>query len=215
MTLSWGEAKGVQTSQKKEVERIKLDGTVKFRLVGDVLPRYVYWVVTTEGKKFPVECLEFIRDTEKLDPTQKNPFSEIPQEIYKDKPQFAYVCNVIDRADGKVKLLDLKSTVYKQIIALAQDPEYGNPADPVTGYDISIKKEKTGNLPQNVKYTCTPRPGTKPLTEEEKALQLYDLGVMFKRPTYLEQKEWLIKNTTYFVGAVGAEGKVESAEDLA
>lgn len=216
MALSWGDAKGVQSGgERKEVTRLKLDGNVKIRLIGDVMPRYVYWVVTTEGKKYPVECLEFDRKTEKFDPTRKNPFSQIPQEIYKEKPQFAYVCNVIDRADGKIKIFDLKSTVYKQIIQYAQSPDYGNPADPDSGYDISIKKEKTGPQPQNVKYTCMPARNSSKLTPEERELQLFDLDKMYKTQTYEEQMEWLIKNTTYFVGAAGHEAKAETAEDLA
>ena len=63
---------------------------------------------------------------------------------------------MVDRSDGKIKLFDLRSTIYSQIVDYASNPEYGNPSDPETGYDVTVKKEKTGPLPQNVKYTCIP-----------------------------------------------------------
>ena len=47
-----------------------------------------------------------------------------------------------------------------------------NPAGEADGYDITIKKEKTGPLPQNVKYSCLPARNNSPLTEEEKGLEL-------------------------------------------
>ena len=70
-------------------------------------------------------------------------FDEISSDIYADKPQFAYVCNVIDRKDNQIKLFDLKATIYRQIVDFARDGEYGNPADETSGYDITIVKEKT------------------------------------------------------------------------
>jgi hypothetical protein len=214
MTKTWGETSGPPKSERREVDRIRIENSVTIRLTGPLLPRYVYWVTTTEGRKMPQDCLQFIREEEKFDPTAKDPFSEIPPEIFKDKAQFAYVCNVIDRSAKKVKLFDLKRTIFSQIAQYAQNPEYGDPADDVQGYDLTITKEKTGPLPQNVKYTVVPARSNSPLTEEEKEMDLYDLGAMFKRPTYEEQKEWLIQNTTYFAGSDHATSPKESAEDL-
>lgn len=215
-TKSWADAKGVQTPDRKEVERIKIDtnGKVSVRLIGNVLPRYVYWVVTNEGKRMPQECLEFSRTNEDFNSSDRNPFDEIPENVYNDKPQFSYVCNVIDREDGKIKILDLKRTIYNEILKFAKDPEYGNPADDKTGYNITIEKQKTGPLPQNVKYSCLPARASSPLTEEEKKMDLYELDKMFKRPTYEEQRKWLIDNTSYFVGLEGDEFAGESAEDI-
>lgn len=215
-TKSWGETQGPQASDRKEVERLKIptDGSVTVRLIGNVLPRYVYWVTTNEGKRMPQECLEFDRGEEKFKPESANPFKEIGEEVYSDKSQFAYICNVIDRADGKVKLLDLKRTIYTAVCEYARNPEYGNPADEVKGYDITIKKDKTGPLPQNVKYGIMPGRESKPLSEEENKLELYDLEKMYVRPTYDDQKTWLIKNTPYFSGTEGTEFAGENAEDL-
>jgi hypothetical protein len=156
--VAWDQAKGKQASgnqnQRREIERLIYGiGDTKVRLVGDVMPRYCYWVVTTEGKKMPVECLQFNSETESFDNSAQDPFKEIDEAIYSDKPQFSYVCNVIDRSDNQIKLFDLRSTIYSQIVDYATNPDYGNPAEMSNGYDITIKKEKTGPLPQNVKYS--------------------------------------------------------------
>jgi len=218
--VAWDKARGKQStgsSQRKEIERLALSiGDTKVRLIGDVMPRYCYWVVTTEGKKMPVECLSFSRETESFDNNAQDPFKEIDTAIYSDKPQFSYVCNVIDRTDGKIKLFDLRATIYSQIVDYASNPEYGNPADPVKGYDLTVKKEKTGPLPQNVKYTVVPARSNIALTEDEQKLELFELDRIYKRQTYDEQKEWLLQNTAFFSAEAGDEFKaVEDVEDLA
>ena len=187
----------------------------KIRLVGNVLPRYVYWIVTNEGKKRPIECISFDRESESFNGSRQDPMQEIDSSIYSEKPVFAYVCNAIDRSDGQVKLVDLKKTIYNSIIDLAKNPEYGNPAHPDSGYDVTIKKEKTGPLAQNVKYHVTPGRNSSPLTEEEKAMELFELDTIFKTQTYEEQKKWLIENTSYFTNSVGGDFRPdETAEDL-
>lgn len=218
--VAWEKAKGKQTSgnqQKRDIERVSLGlGDTKIRLIGDVMPRYCYWVVTKDGKKMPVECLQFDRDTETFNASIRDPFKEMDTDVYAEKPQFAYVCNVIDRKDNKVKLLDLRSTIYAQIVDYATNPEYGSPADSETGYDLTLKKEKTGPLPQNVKYTVIPARSSKALSPEEREMELFDLSKIFKRQTYDEQKQWLLENTTLFAGDVSDEFKpAEDVDDLA
>lgn len=217
--VAWEKAKGKQTSgnqNKREIERITLaSGDTKVRLIGDVMPRYCYWVVTKDGKKMPVECLQFDRETESFNQNNKDPFKEIDPDVYAEKPNFAYVCNVLDRKDNKVKLFDLRSTIYSQIVDYATNPDYGSPADTENGYDLTIKKEKTGPLPQNVKYTVIPARNNSALSAEEREIELYDLSKIFKRQTYDEQKQWLLENTTLFAGAAGDEFKAEGVDDLA
>lgn len=220
--VAWEKAKGKQLSgnnnnSRKEIKRLTLgNGETRIRLVGDVMPRYCYWVVTKEGKKMPVECLQFDRATESFNNNAEDPFKELDADIYAEKPQFAYVCNVIDRADGQVKLFDLRSTIYSQIVDYATNPDYGSPADDGNGYDLTIKKEKTGPLPQNVKYTIIPARNNSPLKAEEKELELFELDKIFKRQTYDEQKQWLLENTHLFAGDAGDEFKsAEGVDDLA
>ena len=212
--VAWDQAKKETKGDRKVIERLTIVGDTKVRFVGEVLPRYVYWVITKEGKKMPVECLQFNRQSESFDSNAKDPMKELPPDIYSEKPQFAYVCNVLDRSDGKVKLFDVKATIYKQIVDYARNPEYGNPADPEKGYDITIKKEKTGPLPRNVKYTCVPARTSKALTAEERAIELYEVSKMYKRPTYEEQKKWLLDNTMLFSTITDNSLSPEGVEDL-
>jgi hypothetical protein len=215
--VSWDKTQGIKSQgsgERKEIQRITLqNGDNKIRLVGEVMPRYVYWLTTKDGKRMPVECLKFDRNTEQFSGTE-DPFDEISQDIYADKPQFAYVCNVIDRNDNQVKLFDLKATIYRQIVDFAKDSEYGNPADDTSGYDITIVKEKTGPLPQNVKYTVRPARASTALTDSEKEAELFELDRIYKRPDYTEQKRWLLENTTLFAGDDDNSFSPESVEDL-
>ena len=216
--VSWDKAKGNTGGggQRREIERLTLPiGDTKIRLIGEVLPRYVYWVVTSEGKKMPVECLQFDRQIEGFNNNAKDPVKEIDEDVYSDKPQFAYVCNVIDRSDNKIKIFDLRSTIYKQIVDYATNPDYGNPADDDAGYDITIKKEKTGPLPQNVKYSVIPARSNSALSDAEKSGDLFELDKIYKRQSYEEQKEWLLQNTAYFAGEASDEFRPdEEVEDL-
>jgi hypothetical protein len=216
MGRDWTQLKKPQAQgNSNDIQRIKLDGAeTRVRFVGPVLPRYVYWVVTNEGKKYPLECLSFDRETEQFT-SARDPLKELPEYIYAEKPQFAYVCNVIDRKDAAVKLLDLKTTIYKQLVDYATNADYGSPADPDNGYDITIKKEKTGPQPQNVKYTVMPSRNTIALTDVEKEKEIFKLDSIFKRQTYEEQKEWLLKNTSYFAEEVVNDlNSTETMEDV-
>ena len=94
------------------------------------------------------------------------------------------------------------------------NPEYGNPADDEEGYDITIKKEKTGPQVMNVKYTCIPSRRTVPLSEAERALEQYELEKIFKRPSYAEQKEFLLRNTSYFSEAVVGDLRLDGNETM-
>jgi len=176
---------------------IPVGSSKKLRLIGDLIPMYVYWVDTEEGRR-TAECLSFDRDTQSFIGAE----NDILVGKLNDNGEpltfsFAYTTQCIDRTDGVVKVLELKKTVYSDILALASDPEYGDPADPDTGYDISISKESTGPLPINIKYKSMPTRTNSPLTKEERDLELYDLDVLCKRPTPEEQATWLSENTDY------------------
>lgn len=219
--VAWDKAKGKQNKggngERREIKRLALNvGDTRIRLLGNLMPRYVYWVTTKEGRKMPIECLQFDRETEQFDNNAPDPVKEIDEEVYNEKASFAYVCNVLDRSDGEVKLMDLRATIYQQIVDYAVNPDYGNPADETSGYDLTIKKEKTGPLPQNVKYSIIPARNNSPITDEEKELELYNLDTIFKRTDYDKQKQWLLENTTYFAGDTSDEFRPsEDVDDLA
>ena len=84
-----------------------------------------------------------------------------------DKGKLAYMVNIIDRADGILKLWKLSLTLKQAIETIGDD--YGDPIN----YDLIIVRKGTGF--NDTKYTPLPTRESNALTEEEKKLVLYDL----------------------------------------
>lgn len=147
MALSFKQTKG--KAQKSSVEAYEYkDGENSVRLIGGILPRYVYWVKGTNNKDIPIECLAFSRDKEKFDNLEKD---HVP-DFYPDlKCSWSYAVNCIDPKDGKVKVLNLKKKLFEQIATAAED--LGDPTDYDDGWDVVFKRTKTGPLAFNVEYT--------------------------------------------------------------
>jgi hypothetical protein len=60
-----------------------------------------------------------------------------------------------------------------------------------------------------------PSRSTVALTNAERELELYNLDTIFKRPSYEEQKKWLMDNTSLFVEETADDLRApESMEDL-
>jgi hypothetical protein len=156
MALSFKQTKG--KAQKSSVESYEYkDGENTVRLVGGVLPRYVYWVKGTNNKDIPIECLAFNREKEKFDNLEKDWVPEYHSDL---KCSWSYAVNCIDPRDGKVKVLNLKKKLFEQILTAAED--LGDPTDYDSGWDVVFKRTKTGPLAFNVEYTlqvlrCKPR----------------------------------------------------------
>jgi len=177
---------------KSEIDYYKFEeGRNKFRLVGEVLPRYVYWKQTLDSKKsIAIECLSFDREKEKFTNVEKDWFSEyFPEE----KCSWSYLVQVIDPKDNKLKVLGLKKKLFQSMLDLAQE-HLGDPTDAENGWDVVVSKKKTGPLPFNVEYTldqlaCKKRA----LTAEEKELikNIKPIDELFPRPAPEEQKAFI------------------------
>ncbi len=192
MALKFGATKG--TAQKKVETYAYKDGVNTLRIIGDILPRYVYWLKGTNNKDIPVECLAFNRDEEKFN---SKDVDHVPDFFPALKCSWNYAVNCIDPADGKVKALNLKKKLFQQILE-ARD-ELGDPTDYVEGWDVVFKKVKTGPANWNVEYSlqmlkCKKRP----LTPEEIAVaDAADLiDDKYPRPTPEEVKATLTKITS-------------------
>lgn len=190
MALSFKQTKGKAASNKVESYEYK-DGENTVRLIGGVLPRYIYWLKGTNNKDIPVECLAFSREKEKFDNLEKD---HVP-DYYPDlRCTWSYSINCIDPKDGKVKALNLKKKLFEQIVTAAED--LGDPTDYDTGWDVVFKRQKTGPLPFNVEYTlqvlrCKPRK----LSDNERQLAdaAQNIDEKFPRPTADEIKALLEK----------------------
>ena len=161
-SLSFTKAKGKAESSKVPYLDIPF-GETSVRLVGGILPRYVYWVRGPSGKAVPVECLAFERETESFNNANEDPVREKFPEL---KSGWAYAINCIDRKDGEVKVFALKSRLFREITDAAET--LGDPTDPKDGWDVVFKKTKTGPNAMNVEYSLQVLKCKKtPLTDEE------------------------------------------------
>jgi hypothetical protein len=202
MALSFKQTKGKAVTNKVETYEYK-DGENTVRLIGGILPRYIYWVKGTNNKDIPIECLAFSREKEKFDNLEKD---HVPDHYPDLKCSWSYSINCIDPKDGKVKALNLKKKLFEQILTAAED--LGDPTDYDTGWDVVFKRTKTGPLAFNVEYTlqvlrCKPRK----LSAEERELanNAQDIDTKFPRPTADEVKALLEKINS---------AQDESADDL-
>ena len=193
MALSFKNTKGKAQSNKVESYEYK-DGENTVRLVGGVLPRYIYWLKGSNNKDIPVECLAFSRDKEKFDNLQRD---HVPDFFPELKCSWSYTVNCIDPKDGKVKALNLKKKLFEQILTAAED--LGDPTDADTGWDVVFKRVKTGPLAYNVEYQLQVlRCKTRVLSEAERDLitAAKSIDEKYVRPSEEEVLALLTKITT-------------------
>jgi len=188
MALKFSQTAGKAIKKTYESYEYK-DGENTVRLVGGVLPRYVYWLKGTNNKDIPVECLAFSRTEEKFNNAEVD---HVPSYFPDKRCSWAYSINCIDPKDGHVKILNLKKKLFEQIITSAED--LGDPTDPETGWDIVFRRQKTGPLAFNIEYTLLPlKCKRRALTSEEleavKAAE--DIDTKITRPTPDEVKATL------------------------
>lgn len=211
MALKFNETKG--KAVKKSVESYEYkDGENTVRLIGGVLPRYVYWVKGTNNKDIPLECLAFDRDKEKF--TNKET-DHVPTFFPELKCSWSYSINCIDPKDGKVKVLNLKKKLFEQIMTAAED--LGDPTDYDSGWDVVFKRAKTGPLPFNVEYTLAVlKCKRRSLSESERALadNAENIDAKFPRPTPAEILETLEKVTGNDEDAGDSTVDREAVKDL-
>lgn len=191
MALAFKKTNGSAVKNSHEAYTYK-DNENIVRLVGGILPRYIYWVKGTNDKQIPVECLAFDRDLEKFNNMEVD---HVP-DFYPDlKCSWSYCINCIDPADGKVKVLNLKKKLFGQILSAAEDMGL-DPTDPDEGFDIVFKRVKTGPLAYNVEYTLSQlKLKKRALTEAERAAVDVALTIdaKFPRPKPEEIKALLDK----------------------
>tara|TARA_R110002074_G_scaffold15703_2_gene53472 strand:- start:1759 stop:2397 length:639 start_codon:yes stop_codon:yes gene_type:complete len=187
MAIKFGKIEGKAKKSSVEAYTYK-EGDNKIRMVGDVLPRYVYWLTTADGKRVPMECLGFDRDKEQFTNIEKDWIRNYFPDL---KCSWAYAVQCVD-SDNKVKVLNLKKKLFESVMVAAED--LGDPTDATTGWALCFKKQKTGPLPFNVEYTlqvlkCKPEP----LTEEqlEAIKELPNIDDVITRPTSDLQKEFI------------------------
>jgi len=206
-TISFKNTKGKAQSNKVETFEYK-DGENTVRLIGGVLPRYVYWLKGSNNKDIPIECLAFSREKEKFDNLEVDHVNEFFPDA---KCSWSYSINCIDPKDGKVKALNLKKKLFEQILSAAED--LGDPTDYDTGWDVVFKRIKTGPLAFNVEYQLQVlRCKSRKLSQAERDLADAEKTVDEKyiRPTEAEVRALLEKITA---GADADETTTEAEKE--
>ena len=187
MAIKFGNIEG--KAKKSSVDAYTyIEGDNKIRMVGDVLPRYVYWLSTADGKRVPMECLGFDRDKEQFTNIEKDWVRHYFPDL---KCSWAYAVQCVDK-DNKVKVLNLKKKLFESVMVAAED--LGDPTDIETGWALCFKKQKTGPLPFNVEYTlqvlkCKPEPLSADQLEAIK--ELPNIDDVISRPTSELQREFI------------------------
>lgn len=72
---------------------------------------------------------------------------------YNGQRNFKWLCYVIDRRDGKLKLFFMAHTIYKHLEALQQNPDYAFSDVPMP-YDVTVQAKGAGT--KEVEYTLIP-----------------------------------------------------------
>lgn len=200
MGLSFSNVNG---AAKKGGEYMKLqEGENVFRIVGDVLPRYLYWVKSPENKSVPFECLAFNREKEVFDNVEK----DWVQEYVKDKDgepikcSWAYAVQVINRETGKLEILNLKKKMFEALIKFCRDAEL-DPTDYEKGFNIVVDRVKTGSNAYNVEYNLNyvkmmKNQSGEPLSDKDRELikDLKPIEEIIPRPSAEEQKKALLNH---------------------
>ena len=204
MALKFAELEG--KAKKSSINQFQyVDGDNVVRMVGDILPRYVYWIKGENAKNIPKECLSFNRSTETFDNKEKDWVKTYHPEM---KCGWSYAIQCIDPKDGHVKVLNLKKKLLDQVMLAAED--LGDPTDTETGWDLHINRKKTGPMAFNVEYQLQVlRCNVRALSEDEKAsiAELKSMDEVLPRPSPDAQKELLDRVRA---GANEAPAEVES-----
>lgn len=203
MAIAFGKTNGSAIKNSHEAYKY-VDGENVVRMVGGILPRYLYWLKSANGKDIPVECLAFDREQEKFINAEYDHVNDFYPEA---KCSWAYSVNCIDPKTGKVIVLNLKKKLFQQIVSAAEDMGL-DPTDPDTGFDIVFKRVKTGALAYNVEYNLSQlKLKQRALTEAERAAvaEALPIDAKFVRQTPDEVKALLIRMTK------GADDATEDA----
>jgi len=158
---------------------LKGGNTYKVRPLGRVKAVWKFWNDTVAGKRFAI-----------VDDPDTCPI----QEKYGLQPSVRYCINVIDRADGKVKIMEGPKTVFEGFSAWYRNSG-SDPSSSAEGADFAIEVQKTtgANGKAMTKYLVSAIKQT-PLTPEEKVLAKADMVNLndFYKPHTLEEMENLL-----------------------
>lgn len=141
--LDWGNVKAGGTGEGTPFIKLQ-PGSNAVRVVGKPFQVDIHWEKGLDGQNKKVIC----------------PGAGCPVCKAGHVPMARYQVLVIDRVDGKVKILEGGPRIFAAIKDYAMDSDYGDPSK----YDLKIKKEGSG---RETKYTVMASPKKSDLSQEE------------------------------------------------
>jgi len=172
------------------VENLKMQqGENVLRIVGTYKMFEQYWlpnvkrtVVAGPRKNCPIfnnpDRLKFMEEGRKLKDEGKDEAARAAfRKGYSFEPKVVYAVNVVDKADGTMKVWKFSRNMKEEIMSIVS--QFGDP----TEYDLVVTRTGTK---LKTKYKVTPVRERSPLTEEEKKLRVHNLNKLFQ-PTAIEK----------------------------
>lgn len=96
---------------------------------------------------------------------------------------------VVDRSDGKTKILGTGNSIFKDLLKYFSDEDWGDLTDPKTGHDVVITKSGTG---MDTEYAVMPKPKTTPLGVDDDYLDLSAAATPFT----VEEQEMVLNGVS-------------------
>lgn len=172
------------SDDKVKAEYLKIEGTIQVRILDDEpVTNWTHWIPQLGGGKGgSVDCIG-----------KGCPVCKIIAADKKEKitPKYSsskkHMINVLDRKDGKVKILNAGETVFEQLKNIMMS------MGDLKSFDVKISRTGTG---KGTKYSVLPTYPPTPLTDAEKALPKFDLTTV-KKPLTEEQIVELMNGKSY------------------
>jgi hypothetical protein len=170
--MGWEDIATKERTETKKTKYMELkDGnTYQIRTLDEApYSRYTHWVPqANNGKGTTIDCIG--RDCPICEDIKARKASGLPQRYNVRK---LHAMNILDRATNEVVILDKGKRCYEALAGIREM------VGDLRGYDIKIRVQGTGT---ETNYVPVPMPG-KPLTEAEKALELYDFNTIYQKLT--------------------------------
>lgn len=222
------------TGASPKVTYAKLVSGVPFvcRIHGDILRSYSYWLTSAAGKKAKFENLSFSREDESFSSGEQDAVRELgitelnsyTKKVEPIKSKRTYMVQVINRATSTMEVLDLKTSIFNDIIQYMRDMEVERVED------LELVITKTGVKWNEVKYSLNiiatqkankDTDAVKALHEADKELlkDAPSIFELFPRESYEAQKRRL---QTFLAatpeptasGEASGDGDIEDVNDL-
>jgi hypothetical protein len=222
--IDWGEvdsgkfnkgSSGGKGGTNDKFLKLSPGNTYKVRPVGKPYIFYAYYVASPDDPK------KFNRAT------TDDPANCIIRQKYQVEPKMRYAVNVIDRSDGKLKVLEAPPSVFDKIKQWAKASGHNPGTNLGADFEISVKVPANGDR-KRTEYPTTPIVQTPFTAEEQEMLKkqgLYDLEKIFEAtpqaeieaklyPHTASAKPATVAATAAPAAATAAAGKPNDTSDL-